>query len=128
MRRLTLAEALCVASLLAACARHSASPATPPETHTTKEAVMTPAPAWTIWDRHLEVMTVTGRPGHVISAAAPPPGPAELSTHPFLSATSSSPLHEDPIARILAASASLEAFLAGLRAAGFEVREAPPEP
>ncbi len=87
-----------------------------------------PAPAWTVWDGALMVLTIVGRPGPLISMAAPPPGPAAFRNHPFLSASSSSPRHEDRLHRLLAASRSVGEFLDQLRAAGFVVREEPPAP
>jgi hypothetical protein len=87
-----------------------------------------PVSEWTVWDGPLLVLTIIGRAGPLVSMAAPPPGPAEFRTHPFLSATSSSPLHEDRLHRLLAASHSVDEFLERLRAVGLVVREEAPTP
>ncbi len=120
-----------LASLLALAACGPASTQTPKEVAMTDATAPQPAaaPTWSVWDRHFRVMTVVGRPGPVLSMAAPPPGPGEMPRpHSYLSATSSSPVHEDRIGRLLAASPSLAAFLQALRDAGFEVREEEPTP
>lgn len=104
------------------------TPDTAPEPDTTATKVEGPAPTWSIWDGELQILTVYGRPGPLISTAPPPPGPAKWQMHPFLSATASSPLHEDRLRRLLRASTSLEGYLQALRDAGFRVQEEAPRP
>lgn len=87
-----------------------------------------PAPTWSVWDGKLRILTVIGRPGPLISTAPPPPGSASWQTYPFLSATASSPIHEDRLRRLLRASTSLEGYLQALRDAGWRVQEEAPTP
>lgn len=127
----TAATRALLPALLLACASRSASlpaamtqtlpmPAPTPPT--------SPAPTWSAWDGPLKVLTIVGRPGPVVSMAAPPPGPAAFQAHPFLSVASSSPVHENGLHRLLSASRSLDAFLQRLRDAGMVVREEAPTP
>jgi len=97
------------------------APAVPPDT-------TAPAPTWSIWDGRLKIMTLVARPGPLTSSAPPPPGPAKLQLHPFLSASAHSGIHEDRLRRLLRASTSLEGYLTALRDAGFRIQEEAPMP
>lgn len=79
---------------------------------------------WNVYDGSTLVLEVSNVPGPIISTAAPPPGLKPV-THPFLSATARSAQHEHRLREILVASKDLADFLSRLRAAGFEIRDAP---
>ena len=84
------------------------------------------ARTWSIWEGNRRVLTVVDRPGPLVSTAPPPPGPSKLATHPFLSASAESPMHEHQLRGVLSKSDSLDSFLDALRSAGFEVKEETP--
>jgi hypothetical protein len=120
----TLSAFTCVACSHEATRPPTELPMSDPE-HATQPS---PAPTWSVWDKNFKVLTIVGRPGPILSMAAPPPGPAKFKTHPFLSATSSSPVHEDRLRRLLHASSSIEAYLQALREAGFTIKDEAPTP
>jgi hypothetical protein len=80
--------------------------------------------SWKVFDGSTLILDVSDVPGPILSTAAPPPGLVPVK-HPFLSASARSAPHEHRLRELLNASRSVEDFLAGLRAAGFEVRANP---
>lgn len=89
--------------------------------------IATAAPErYEVYEDDLLVLGIVGEPGPLISTAPPPPGPAQFTRHPFLSATAASPLHEHQLRQLLKASTSVADYLAKLRAAGFTVKRLAP--
>lgn len=79
---------------------------------------------WAVYDGATLILDISSTPGPIISTAAPPPGVKPV-THPFLSATARSAIHEHRLRELLVASKDLPDFLERLRGAGFDVRDAP---
>ena len=111
---------------------NTTAPATRTDAATT-DLTTTPAiPAATVrrWDvrrRGVRVLALSDTPGLLMSISAPPPRPnaPPPPAHPFLSAVAYTAADEGELRRILDASRDLADFLARLRAAGFDVVEAP---
>jgi hypothetical protein len=83
-----------------------------------------PMPAerhWSVFDGNTQILEISDHPGPIVSTAELPPGQSPV-TSPFMSATSRDAGHENQLYTILVASHDLDGFLAGLRAAGFDVR------
>ena len=129
MKRSTLIAILA----LSACGKNMRSQTTPPPIEVdptgsgpTEEEQVQSVQTWSIWEGNRRVLTVVDRPGLLISTAPPPPGPSKPATHPFLSASAESPMHEHQLRVLLRASDSTDEFLKALRAAGFEVKQEEP--
>lgn len=78
------------------------------------------AHAWNVYDNETLILEVNDAPGPILSTASLPPG-ARPATHPFLSATAKSAVHEDALHRHLVAAKTLREFLESLIASGYRV-------
>ena len=117
-----------VRPLIAAVLLFAASScASRPATSDPAEAAAPSAHAWNVYDGDELILDVNDSPGPIMSTASLPPG-ARPATHPFLSATAHSAIHENKLHQRLVASKSLPEFLSLLRADGFRVVPIPPAP
>jgi hypothetical protein len=68
------------------------------------------------------VLTITNRPGPLVSTALAPAGSAPIQ-HPFLSGSAHAADQEHTLRSLLDQSRSFDEFVARLRGAGFELRK-----
>ena len=87
-------------------------------------AVNSPARTYQVLKADRLILTVSNRPGAIISTAIPPASGNPVM-HPFLSATAHAADEEDALHAILEQSSSFDDFLRLLSQGGYTVREKP---
>ncbi|MHB1356967.1 MAG: hypothetical protein ACYCZF_13445 [Anaerolineae bacterium] len=67
----------------------------------------------------LHALTITDKPGSLVSTASPPPGGAPK--HPFLDGTAHQAIYESELATLLTKAADFDAYLSLLIQAGYDI-------